>query len=94
MQLTAADAGCWVDGHWGQYGSSRVIKLAQEFGWDVYIAPPVLDIEEDWESEFIYDLADKAEQWMNDNIAPDGHSFGWYDGEWFLWPYSTWEETE
>lgn len=87
MQLTAADAGCWVDGHWGQFGSSRVIQIAHEFGWQDYLVVHPDD-------EFIHDYADKAEEWMNNNVAPDGHSFGWYDGEWFLWPYSTWEETE
>lgn len=85
MQLTAADAGCWVDGHWGQYGSLKVIQIAQEFGlWP--------DETFDNENEFIHEIADEAEQWMNDNVAPDGHSFGWFDGEWFLWPYETWED--
>lgn len=88
MQLTAADAGCWVDGHWGQFGSSRVIQLANEFGWTGYI---IDDQPEDY--EFIHDIADEAEEWMNNNVAPDGHSFGWFDGEWFLWSHSTWEET-
>jgi len=26
--------GCWVDGHWGQYASDRVISIARfDFGW-------------------------------------------------------------
>ena len=36
------------------------------------------------------ELADKAEQWLNDNIAPEGWSFAWCDGEFFLWPDSEW----
>jgi hypothetical protein len=29
-------------------------------------------------------LGDDAENWMNDNVAPEGFSFGWEDGEFFL----------
>lgn len=96
MQLTAADAGCWVDGHWGWRGSYRLIQLAHEFGWQEYTAAPIDPdhaLSGDGE-EFIHDIADEAEAWMNNNVAPDGHSFGWFDGEWFLWSHSTWEETE
>jgi hypothetical protein len=88
VQLTAADSGCWIDGHWGWRGSARLIELAKEFGWSDWTS----DLRED--DEFIHEVADIAEQWMNNSVAPDGHSFGWFDGEWFLWPYSTWEETE
>lgn len=68
MQLTAADAGCWIDGHWGWRGSFRVIELAHEFGWpgDTSLIP----------EEFVHEIADEAEAWMNNNVAPDGHSFG------------------
>ena len=30
---------------------------------------------------------DEAEEWLNANVAPDGYSFGWHDGEFFLSPY-------
>lgn len=86
MQLTAADAGCWVDGHWGWQGSLRVIQLAHEFGWTEYTDPVHPD------DEYVHEIADQAEEWMNNNVAPDGHSFGWFDGGWFLWSYDTWED--
>lgn len=35
-------------------------------------------------------LADTAEQWLNDHIAPEGYSFGWHDGEFFLWSAADW----
>jgi hypothetical protein len=38
------------------------------------------------------DLADVAERWLNDRIAPDGYSFGWHDGEFFLWTTAEWED--
>lgn len=85
-KCSSADAGCWVDGHWGWKGSSRVIQIANEFGWKGYLA----NLDDDDES--IYDASDEAEQWMNQNVAPDGYSFGWHDGEWFLWSYEDWEE--
>lgn len=36
-------------------------------------------------------LAEKAEKWLNENVAPDGWAFGWRDGEFFLWSDSEWE---
>ena len=36
------------------------------------------------------ELADKAEAWLNENVAPDGWAFGWIDGEFYLWPMTTW----
>ncbi|WP_405057067.1 hypothetical protein OG474_30565 [Kribbella sp. NBC_01505] len=29
-------------------------------------------------------LADAAEAWLNEHVAPPGHSFGWFNGEFFL----------
>jgi hypothetical protein len=37
------------------------------------------------------ELADKAEAWLNEHVAAAGWSFGWTDGEFFLWPASEWE---
>lgn len=37
-------------------------------------------------------LADKAEEWLNENIASEGFTFGWHDCEFFLWPDSEWTE--
>lgn len=36
-------------------------------------------------------LADDAEAWLN-KIAPEGWSFGWHDGEFFLWSDEDWEQ--
>jgi hypothetical protein len=35
------------------------------------------------------ELTDRAQQWLNENIAPEGWAFGWCDGEFFLWPVAT-----
>lgn len=99
------DAGCYVDGHWGQYGVSRVIDVAAGFGFDdaealdlasrhmaLYgpsSAPELTD--DDWDS--LIWASERAEQWLNDNIAPQDHYFGWYDGEFFLQSVDWWDET-
>lgn len=36
------------------------------------------------------EMADKAETWLNDNVAPEGYSFGWHDGEFYLWSTADW----
>jgi len=37
-------------------------------------------------------LGDEAEEWLNENIAKPGFSFGWSDGEFFLMDNSWWED--
>jgi hypothetical protein len=83
-----SDAGCWIDGHWGQYGSQRLITIASTYGFQM--AP--IDYESEDAFEDIIWEADTAEAWMNENIAPEGYSFGWYDGEWFLQSEEWWNE--
>ncbi len=101
--VTIENAGCWIEGNWGHYGSARLIQLAVGLGFgnmetravaDRYMAnEPLLDENgEDLEFEYIMDLADEAEVWMNEAIAPTGYSFGWHDGEFFLWSDQDWEE--
>lgn len=97
-----SDAGCWIEGHWGQYGMARLIEIAGEYGYnhpsDNSDAASVLasmgpseheatDIE--WEQ--VLEAADDAEAWLNENVAPEGYSFGWYDGEFYLWSDEEWE---
>lgn len=40
------------------------------------------------------ELTDRAEQWLNDKVAPKGWAFGWHDGEFFFWPDSVWGEED
>lgn len=42
--------------------------------------------------ELTVEIMDKAESWMNEHVAPVGFSFGWHDGEWYLWSDEAWEE--
>lgn len=103
LRATPSDAGCYVDGHWGQYAIAHMIQRAQEFGYD---DAQVIDLADrhlasmmpsgseplpDDEHEALICASDEVECWLNENIAPDGYSFGWYEGEFFLWSTEQWE---
>lgn len=98
------DAGCYVDSHWGQYATAHMIERATEFG---FTNPELEDIAArhlasigpsdapgitDDEHEILSGASDEAENWLNENAAPDGYSFGWWEGEFYLWPTETWAE--
>jgi hypothetical protein len=104
---TAEDAGCWIDGHWGQYGIARMIQIAADHGFVDTVATLLfatldcVDIarrhlvhgsEVDWqELESMEQATDEVEAWLNENVAPEGYSFGWYDGEFFLCADTEWD---
>lgn len=104
-KATPEDAGCYVDGHWGQYGVAHMVKRAQEFGFDddaevvgiadrhlasmSRFAEPISDDEH----ETLMWASDEVENWLNEHVAPEGYSFGWNDGEFFLWSDEEWEQT-
>jgi hypothetical protein len=106
MKATPADAGCYCEGWWGQYGSAHMIMRASEFGFGdqdpqaVEVAGRKLDamgprggpeISLD-EEEYLAEKAGEAEDWLNANAAPDGYRFGWSNGEFYLWSDEDWEE--
>lgn len=111
VDVEQMEAGCYIDGHWGQYGIARVIILASEMGWTDNDAEAEQAVElaekhlasmgpsdspdltgDEWE-QLMYD-ADKAEEWLNDNKAMDGYSFGWEDGEFFYMHSSWWNDED
>ena len=104
IKLTPADAGCYVDGHWGQYAVAHMVNRAEEFGYD---EQEVIDLADrhiaaigpsdapgitDDEHEVLSDAADEVESWLNEHVAPEGYSFGWFEGEFYLWSQETWDE--
>jgi hypothetical protein len=106
MKVDKSAAGCWIDGHWGQYAMSYAILIASEHGYEgevVEVAERHMDecyhpgtdngISPD-EHEWVSDSSDAIDAWMTENVAPEGYSFGWYDGEWFLMSSDEWEEAE
>lgn len=94
-----AESGCWIDGHWGQYGTARLVSIAHDHGWheddaaDIAArhlaamcpsnAAPVTD-EEYGALADSGGYAEDAEDWLNAHVAPEGYTFGWHDGEFFL----------
>ena len=102
-KATPDEAGCYVDGSWGQYGIAHMIFRAKEFGYDdeeaIALASKHLDsmhghneglsTDEYW---LLGDYTNEAEAWLNENAAPEGFYFGWLDGEFFLQSEEWWEE--
>jgi hypothetical protein len=96
------DAGCYVDGHWGQYGTAHLVRRAVEFGYpdsevislaDKHLASmgtcKGLTDDEYWT---LSDAGDVVIEWLNENVTPEGYEFGWYEGEVFLWSDAQWQE--
>lgn len=88
----AEDAGCIIAGSLGQYGVVELLSLAVSSGCDIpdVIKYGNMDQNEALEYEWIGEVADDAEAWLNENAAPEGYSFGWHDGEFFLWSNEQW----
>lgn len=108
----AVEPGCWVDGHWGQYGPDHLADRAEELGWepgswaeDPRAVRNIIETIEEWGYGKYDDVqnvigalwgltftgADDIETWLNEH-TDEGYSWGWHDGEFYLWPTETWEE--
>lgn len=87
--------GCYIDGHWGQYATARLVKLACEFGWEdaeaarladkhlsAYGPSSSPDLTDDEYDELV-GAADDAEAWLNEHAADNDHGWLWEDGEFF-----------
>ena len=111
------DPGCWVAGHWGQYGPDHLADQAETLGWkpETCLDDPrelrrIADLIGTWgypqdytdmRSEGVgiiagfweahVEAADAIEAWLNDH-TDEGYSWGWQDGEFFLWATEEWEE--
>lgn len=96
MTVTYADAGCWIDGHEGHYGIVTLVTIAETYGMRLsavdsgavsrYAAGSNAEI------EIVHSIADEAEEFLNATVAPDGYSFGWHEGAFFLWSEESWRE--
>lgn len=102
-RVTPDDAGCWIEGSRGWYGSQRLIEIAESYGFalsaedrdavDAYFASDDADGSAAEAVTGQGGIADDAEDYLNANVAPEGYSFGWHDGEFFLWSEDYWQET-
>lgn len=96
MKASVSDAGCLIDGHWGQYATARMIVVATDYGYSdaevidiatrhlAAMGPSTAPAIADDEYAALAELSDEAEAWLNENAAPEGYEFGWYDGEFFF----------
>lgn len=103
----AVEPGCWVDGHWGQYGPDHLADRAEELGWE---PADEQDDPRHWRSvaltheagghdgnacdawDYHLETADAIEAWLNDHTETEGYTWGWHDGEFYLWPAEIWED--
>lgn len=73
-----------------QYATSHMVCIASWYGYEnpavglANIHSDGVYTLSDEQLDEIYEIADACEEWLNKNIAPEGYSFGWYDGEFFL----------
>jgi hypothetical protein len=85
--------GCYIDSHHGHYAIPRVIQLAESLGrqLDEHIASLLKRYdahshEPEYPMEVLIDESDAAIDWLNEHRALDGHSWGWNDGDFGLYP--------
>ena len=83
------ETGCYIQGSWGQYAIGRLCSFAEAQGWKNEYSVNE-DSLKDFDLDFVVELADEAEAWLNEHVAPPDHSFGWFDGEFYLWSNSDW----
>ena len=83
--------GCYISGAWGQYAMGRLLSIAESFGWQNEYGVNENN-QNDFDLELLVELAGEAEIWLNENIAPKGTTFGWFDGEFYLWNNEEWSE--
>jgi hypothetical protein len=84
------EAGCYIQGSWGQYAMGRLCSFAESQGWvNEYSVNE--DSQKDIDLDLLVELADEAELWLNENVAPENHSFGWVDGEFMLLTTADWQ---
>lgn len=91
------ETGCWVEGHWGQYGPDRLAEQVESLGWrpDATNDPRAWRVaaEEADEKglrehslwEYHIEAMNDIESWLNEH-TPDGFVWYWHDGEFFLAP--------
>lgn len=94
-EITADQAGCWLDGHMGWHNTYRVIDLAFDYGWtpedkpdierivEIFKGNPSVecsDEEMDNAHDAIHDISQEATDYL-DSLAPRGYYFQWDMGE-------------
>lgn len=83
------ETGLYIDGVHGIYAVKELCLLAQGFG---YGGPAPTDEQVRDEVDDTDGMADDALDWLNENVAKNGASFGWYEGNVYYYSQQEWEE--
>jgi hypothetical protein len=99
------DSGVYVTSAWGQYATAHmIVNRAVEFGYSdaavialagrklALMGPSSAPELSAADEEALIEAGEAVEQWLNESVAPEGHSFGWYDGEFYLQPTEWWQD--
>lgn len=85
--------GCIFDSHRGHYIIPEIITYAEELGrpTDPFVKFTLTRYDEQYHTDeyptsAMDDEHEKAIDWLNENIAPEGYSFGHNDGDFGLYP--------
>lgn len=100
-----SEAGTWISSQWGRYAPFRLVQMAHWHGFKfsredcaafdrvkAELEGGPAAPEADWGA--LDALADSAEEWVNENVAPAGFRFGWDEGEFVLMTIDWWEAFE
>jgi hypothetical protein len=96
VKATRGDAGVWVDGVRGWMAEHHMIDLAVGHGWPITADDDRVinacrgQLYSVDDSESLREIADDAEAFMNDHVAPLGYAFGWHEGDFILASEATW----
>lgn len=74
----APEPGCWIDSQHGRYMLPMICRTAEAYGWTpAEDDQKIIEAAEGGDDpEWISELVDEAELWLNENIADDIHYFG------------------
>lgn len=104
-RLDESAAGCVLDGAnhgWRITASAITYASAQDFpvsGVDAAVIRAFQSGDPDRDrdgscAEYVSTMADEAIEWLNEHVAPEGHAFGWHDGDLMLWSDETWGDVD
>lgn len=94
------DAGVWLDGSLRspEAGNVALARIAVERGWPI-VDDDLADLDahdegqldlDGYRAERLNEIARDAEDWLTDNVAPEGHSFGWHESDFVLASEAGW----
>jgi hypothetical protein len=79
-----AEVGCLLDEHNGQVENDRDVTVwASRCSWE---SEPMVVESDEWA-----DAVEEAVEYLNDHVARDGYSFGWYEGNFFYQSEEWWD---